>query len=236
MRRNNTLIKINDLNVIFGDQAAISDVNLNIQHGEFIGLIGPNGAGKSTLLRAILGLNTNIKGKVTIAKDCHIGYVPQSGIAKNQQIPMSVAEIVGLETPRLNRREIITRALDEISMSEYINRPYKELSGGQQQRVLIAKALVGNPNLMILDEPTTGIDEQSQKIFFNILRRLQSKGITIIMVSHDVEMVLSLVTRVVCLNRTVLYDGKPSLFDLATYIPETNGSRHLLLHHPKKGI
>ena len=123
------------------------------------------------------------------------------------------------------------QALARVGMKDAAHKPYTQLSGGQQQRVSIAKALASDPNLLVLDEPTTGIDEQSQTEFYDILRSLQQQGLTIIMVSHDVDAVLRLVTRVVCLNRTVLYDGPAEHFEADKYLPQFYKAQHRLLHH-----
>jgi ABC-type Mn2+/Zn2+ transport system ATPase subunit len=108
---------------------------------------------------------------------------------------------------------------------------FAELSGGQQQRVIIAKALAGNAEVLILDEPTTGIDERSQADFYALLTDLQARGVTIILVSHEVDTVLSMVSRVLCLNRSLLYDGPPEHFETDTYMPATYTAHHRQLHH-----
>lgn len=128
-------------------------------------------------------------------------------------------------------RETAIQSLQNVGMADASHKLYTQLSGGQQQRVAIAKALASNPDILVLDEPTTGIDERSQSEFYGILQTLQQRGLTIIMVSHDVDAVLRLVTRVICLNRTVLYDGPAEHFEADKYLPQFYKTQHRLLHH-----
>jgi zinc transport system ATP-binding protein len=219
------LLDVDTLTVSLGGQPVLSDVSFCIHAGEFVGLIGPNGAGKTTLLKVILGLQRQNAGKVQIATR-RIGYIPQRAAIHNGQVPMSVLEVVGLSSPAGAEQ-----ALEEVGMGEFAERQFTNLSGGQQQRVLIAKALASEPEVLILDEPTTGIDERSQTEFYEILQHLQAKGITIIMVSHDIDAVLQLVTRVVCVNGSILYDGPAQHFEADEYLPKFYTTQHRLLHH-----
>lgn len=221
------LIDIDDLTVQFSGEVAIDRISACIHEGEFIGLIGPNGAGKTTLLRVLLGLQAPSSGKITRDHSA-IGYVPQRTRSSEMQLPIGVHEVVGLSRPR---PDAILSALAEVGMADTVHRRFGELSGGQQQRVLIAKALAARPALLILDEPTTGIDEAAQRDFFAILERLSAGGLTIVMVSHDVEAVMAQANRVICLNRRVLYDGPLAGFELEAVLPEMYGSRHQALHH-----
>lgn len=206
----------------------LDDVSLCVHAGEFVGLIGPNGAGKTTLLKAMLGLLR--PGAGTVKKyDGAIGYIPQRSAMHDSLIPISVNEVVMLGS--LGDRAKAQDALKAVRMEHDAGSRFTSLSGGQQQRVLIAKALAANPSLLVLDEPTTGIDEQSQSNFYDILRGLQQQGMAIIMVSHDVDTVLSLVTRVVCLNRAIVYDGAPEHFEADKYLPRMYNAQHRLLHH-----
>ncbi|HJP96328.1 MAG TPA: metal ABC transporter ATP-binding protein [Candidatus Saccharimonadales bacterium] len=221
------LIDADNITVKYGRDTPLKDVSLCVHQGEFIGLIGPNGAGKTTLLRVLLRLVKPATGHINYS-GARIGYVPQRGNLYNSQIPMSVLEVV-----RLGARDgaAAIAALQRVAMDSFAHKPFTELSGGQQQRVAIAKALAGQPHILLLDEPTTGIDEASQHEFYDILRDLQTQGYTIIMVSHDVDAVLNLVTRVICLNQTVLYDGTPEHFESDKYLPGLYKAQHRLLHH-----
>lgn len=226
------LIDVDNLGVVIGNERILDDISFCIHSGEFIGLIGPNGAGKTTLLKVILGLWSATSGKVAIRTGT-IGYIPQRGYTQDNQVPISVLEVV-----KLGSKGSTVTALDcltEVRMQDLAAKRINELSGGQQQRVLIAKALASRPSILILDEPTTGIDEQSQEEFYKMLAKLQTKGIAVIMVSHDVDIVLKLVSRVICLNRTIVYDGKPEHFDADKYLPKLYGQQHRVLHHQHEG-
>lgn len=222
------LLDIDDLSVIYGAEAAIDKVSFCVHSGEFIGLIGPNGAGKTTLLKALLGLIQPSAGKIAKSTG-KIGYIPQRGFMHDSQIPMSVLEVVRLGSH--GNGESAHKALEDVKLGHLAHKRFTQLSGGQQQRILIAKALAANPSLLILDEPATGIDEASQTEFYQVLRKLQTKGITIVMVSHDVDTVLSLVDRVICINRNILYDGPPEHFEADKYLPNFYAGQHRLLHH-----
>ncbi len=222
------LIDVDRLSVTLGAELVLDKVSFCVHSGEFIGLIGPNGAGKTSLLKVILGLSRPTSGKLSKRPD-KVGYIPQRGFAHDTQVPLSVLEVVGLGSKGHKARAV--QALRDVKMFDFLGKRFAELSGGQQQRVLIAKALSADPSLLILDEPTTGIDERSQTEFFQVLAKLQKRGITILMVSHDVDTVLRLVTRVMCLNHSLLYDGPPQHFEADKYLPSFYNQQHRLLHH-----
>jgi zinc transport system ATP-binding protein len=226
------LIDADNLQVRFGGEIAIEDVSLCIHKGEFVGLIGPNGAGKTSLLRAVLGLIEPSKGTVR-KRAVAAGYIPQRGALYNGNVPISAFEVVLLGSR--GSKPVAFEALEAVRMTAVAHRRFNELSGGQQQRIVLAKALASNADLLILDEPTTGIDERLQNEFYELLRTLQQRGITIIMVSHEVDTVLRLVTRVICLNRTILYDGPPEHFEADTYLPKVYAQHHRQLHHRHGG-
>jgi len=222
------LVDVDDLTVVLGGQPVIENASFCVHSGEFIGVLGPNGAGKTTLLKALLGLIKPAEGKILV-ETRKIGYIPQRGFMRGGQVPLSV-----LETVRLGSRGDVAaakEALQEVGMLEHAAESLKNLSGGQQQRVLIAKALASNPGLLILDEPTTGIDQASEAEFYRILGRLKSRGIAIVMVSHDVETIVAQADRVICLNHRILYDGAAEHFEIDQYLPKFYTTRHRLLHH-----
>ncbi|HEX5978624.1 MAG TPA: ABC transporter ATP-binding protein, partial [Nitrososphaeraceae archaeon] len=185
--------------------------------GDLLGIIGPNGAGKTTMFCLILGLLDGYQGKITLFNQDirnnrkalkRIGYIPQK---KNihQGFPATVEEIVSLGAlDRKANNDAITLALKIVGLLEQKDRRIGELSGGQQQRVLIAKALVNEPQLLILDEPTTGIDLETQDKFYSLLRKLNSeKKITIILASHDLDAINKLANKVACINRKMTFHG-----------------------------
>lgn len=222
------LLDIDNLSIKYGDEYAIKDVSFCIHRGEFVGLIGSNGAGKTTLLKAVLGLIQPTSGKISL-DTASIGYVPQRGATYNGIVPVSVLEVVSLGTDGQVRSA--KQALAKVQMDKLAHKRFTELSSGQQQRVGIAKALAGGADVLVLDEPATGIDERTQTEFYSLLSDLQSQNVTIILVSHEVDTVLKLATRVICLNRTVLYDGTAKHFEADKYMPQTYKQQHMRLHH-----
>ncbi len=172
------VVEINNLTVQYPDVKALDDVSFVINHGDFLGIIGPNGAGKSTLFDSMLGLNTKYKGTIKffgedIRKSKNylkeIGYVPQKQIFE-KNFPVTVNDVVRMGLRNESDENKIDEILQQLWIHELSNRRIGELSGGQQQRVFIAKALVNNPKILILDEPITGIDQQSIELFYSILR------------------------------------------------------------------
>lgn len=226
------LVDIDGLSVKLGSELALDNISLCVHTGEFVGIIGPNGAGKTTLLRAMLKLISPTQGNVHIKLN-QVGYISQHSAQHDQQLTINVLEIVKLGSRGAQDKAI--EALNAAGIADLKHRKFTELSGGQQQRVLIAKALASDPKLLILDEPTTGIDEHAQTEFYSVLSSLQKKGISIVMVSHDVDTVLTLVTRVICLNRSILYDGAPEHFETDKYLPSFYTAQHRQLHHHHGG-
>jgi len=216
-----SIVEINNLTVHYPDVKALDDVSFVVNEGDFLGIIGPNGAGKSTLFDCMLGLNTKYKGTIKFfGKDIRnsknylkgIGYVPQKPIFE-KNFPVTVNDVVRMGLRNESDKEKIDEILQQLWIHELRNRRIGELSGGQQQRVFIAKALVNNPKILILDEPVAGIDQQSIELFYSILRELNSKQkITIIWSSHDLDAVNKLANHVACLNRTLFFHGESEKF------------------------
>jgi len=216
-----SIVEINNLTVHYPDVKALDDVSFVVNEGDFLGIIGPNGAGKSTLFDCMLGLNTKYKGTIKFfGKDIKnsknylkgIGYVPQKPIFE-KNFPVTVNDVVRMGLRNESDKEKIDEILQQLWIHELRNRRIGELSGGQQQRVFIAKALVHNPKILILDEPVAGIDQQSIELFYSILRELNSKQkITIIWSSHDLDAVNKLANHVACLNRTLFFHGESEKF------------------------
>ena len=211
-----TVVEIKNLTVKYPDVKALDDVSFEVNKGDFLGIIGPNGAGKSTLFASMLNLLTDYEGTIKFfGKDIRksknylkqIGYVPQKPIFE-KNFPVTVKDVVRMGLQNESDADRIDEILQQLWIHELGNRRIGELSGGQQQRVFIAKALVHNPKLLILDEPVTGIDQQSIELFYSILRELNSKqNITIIWSSHDLDAVNQLANHVACLNRTLFFHG-----------------------------
>ncbi len=193
-----SMIVVENVSFGYGKEDILTDVNFIVERQEYVGIIGANGAGKSTLMKLILGQLTPSKGTVTVHTDS-IGYVPQVGFHAVNNFPANVEEIVmtGLYSevgmfhfPKKQHRKQVKDILELVGMQEYWKRMLSELSGGQQQRVLIARALVQNPELLILDEPLTGIDKEAGELLYQLLAKLnRERGITIVMVTHNMEQV-----------------------------------------------
>ncbi len=233
---------IEHLTVQYPDVKALDDVSFTVNKGDFLGIIGPNGAGKSTLFASMLGLHTKYKGTIKFfgqdirkSKDYlkEIGYVPQKPIFE-KNFPATVNDVVKMGLRKESDANKIDEILQQLWIHELSKKRIGELSGGQQQRVFIAKALVNNPKLLILDEPVTGIDQQSIELFYSILKELNSKQkITIIWSSHDLDAVNQLANHVACLNRTLFFHGESDEFfendELVKQYSEASMQEHM--HH-----
>ena len=236
------IVEIDHLTIEYPDVKAIDDVSFTVNQGDFLGIIGPNGAGKSTLFASMLSLNTKYKGTIKffgtdIRKSKNylkeIGYVPQKPIFE-KNFPATVNDVVKMGLQKESDESKIDEILQQLWIHELSERRIGELSGGQQQRVFIAKALVNNPKVLILDEPVTGIDQQSIDLFYSILKELNSKqNITIIWSSHDLDAVNKLANHVACLNRTLFFHGESDDFfkndDLVKQYSEASMQEHM--HH-----
>jgi len=201
----------------------LDDVSFEIKKGDFLGIIGPNGAGKTTLFKCMLGLNKDYSGTIKIfnkeiKKDYKkiykkIGYIPQSNNF-DQRFPATVKEIIQLGTigKKVDGKKM-DNLLELTGISEYLNRRIGDLSGGQQQRVMITKALIHEPELLILDEPATAIDANILKLFYKLLIKLnKEKNITIIWSSHDLDAVNLLSNKVACIYKKLLFHGRSEEF------------------------
>jgi len=236
------VVEIDHLTIEYPDVKAIDDVSFTVNQGDFLGIIGPNGAGKSTLFAAMLGLNAKYKGTIKffgtdIRKSKNylkeIGYVPQKPIFE-KNFPATVNDVVKMGLQKESDENKVDEILQQLWIHELSERRIGELSGGQQQRVFIAKALVNNPKVLILDEPVTGIDQQSIDLFYSILKELNSKqNITIIWSSHDLDAVNKLANHVACLNRTLFFHGESDDFfendELVKQYSEASMQEHM--HH-----
>ena len=235
-------VEISNLTVKYPEVVALDNVSFVIKQGDFLGIIGPNGAGKSTLFDSMLGLNTTYTGTIKFfdedikkSKTYHqeIGYVPQRPEFESN-FPATVSDVVRMGLRKKSDDKKVDEILQQLMLHELRDRRIGALSGGQLQRVFIAKALVHDPKILILDEPNTGVDQQSINLFFGILKELNSKhGITIIWSSHDLDAVNKLANHVACLNRTLFFHGESEKFfsddDLVKQYSEASMQEHM--HH-----
>lgn len=209
------IVEIKNLGVRYDDVVALEHVNLSIYDDDFIGIIGPNGGGKSTLVKAIMGIVSH-SGEVTYGesllrhKKPHIGYLPQIS-SFDKAFPISVSEVVmsGLQAERglfggfgRSERKRVEEVLERAHLLELRKRAIGELSGGQLQRVMLCRAIISNPKLLVLDEPTNFVDNRFENELYMLLRDL-NKDMAIVMVSHDLGTISSVVRNIVCVNRHV---------------------------------
>lgn len=203
------LVTINGLSVKHGTHQALANVALTIDKGEIVTIVGPNGSGKSTLLRCIIGAMTPDSGTILKAAGMRIGYVPQK-LAIDATMPLTAARFLSL--PKRRSASHIQEALQQVGADGLQDRPMAGLSGGQFQRVLLARALMDKPDLLILDEPTTGLDQPgSADLYTQIEQVRQDTGAAVLMVSHELHVVMSASDRVVCLNGHVCCHGTPEI-------------------------
>lgn len=219
------VIDIRNLSVSYGNILALQDINMQVARGDFVGIIGPNGGGKSTLLKSILGLVTPVKGSIAVLgkspveSRSQLGYVPQA-TAINREFPISVREAVLMgrmvsQNGFMHRyqpedHDITQHYLQCLEISNLADRQIGQLSGGQLQRVLIARALVVQPQILLLDEPTASLDAHSSSQIYELLQGLNQQ-VTILVVTHDSLAVSSYLKTIACINRTLYYHGGPEL-------------------------
>ena len=241
------IINVDNLSYYYDSFPSLDHISFSVEKGDFLGIIGPNGAGKTTLFQCILGIMNNFSGEISLFGSNvkqnkkilqRIGYVPQKK-SVDQNFPATVTEIVSLGVIGKDiKKESIESAIEFVELGTYRNKRIGELSEGQQQRVIIAKALVKQPELLILDEPTTGIDSAAQNKFYELLTRLnKDKGITIVWSSHDMNAVEKLASKVACIDRKLFFHGESEDFfgneeRMKSYV-EFAMQSHMNLHFDK---
>lgn len=222
-----TVFRADHVSFAYNNRTVLRDVSFDVTRGEFVGVIGPNGSGKSTLIKLLVGLIKPKTGSIEIFgqsladfKDWQrIGYVSQRATHFDIGFPATVREVVSLG--RVSRvgllrqlqksdHEAIAKALEDTGMSDMQTRLIGNLSGGQQQRVFIARALAQKPEVLVLDEPTIGVDPEAHQSFFDLMRDLHDrKTLTIVLISHEVDVVLTEVTKLLCINQDLIFAGTP---------------------------
>lgn len=250
------MIELRNITFAYERQKVLDGIHLSLMQGEFLGLVGPNGSGKSTLVKCMLGLLQPDEGEVyylgqplkKFSGNLEIGYVSQKANHFNHGFPATVAEIVATGLfgkmglfRRMGKKEWarVNEAIELVGLASYAQRSMGQLSGGQQQRALIARALVAEPKLLILDEPTVGIDAEGAARFYRLMDQLhREKGLTMLLVTHEIEHVISFLDRVACLNRQLHFLGESRLFlenrqEILSrvhgyYFPETDHTNMLL--------
>jgi len=246
------IIEVQGVSFAYGQEKILDQITFNVHAGDYLGLVGPNGAGKTTLLKIILGLLPPLSGSIKLFgqdisqfKDwSKIAYVPQKVTNFDPNFPATVLEVVlmGRYARRgLGRRlkpadrQVSQQALQQVNLADYSSRLIGDLSGGQQQRVFIARALASQPEVIFLDEPTTGVDQASQDDFYLLLRKLNRQlGLTLILITHDVERVVNEAMHIACIDHTLVCHSSPAEFLQSVHSTNLLGREVKILPHHHK--
>ncbi|MCH9297737.1 zinc ABC transporter ATP-binding protein ZnuC [Pantoea allii] len=202
-----SLVTLENVSISFDQRPVLSGVSLELHPGKILTLLGPNGAGKSTLVRVVLGLLAPTSGQVRRSADLRIGYVPQK-LHIDPTLPVTVERFMRLS--RGARNQDILPALKRVQAGHLLKSPLQKLSGGETQRVLLARALLSQPQLLVLDEPTQGVDVNGQVALYDLINQLRHElNCAVLMVSHDLHLVMAKTDEVLCLNHHICCSGTP---------------------------
>lgn len=221
-----TMIQVNDLSFGYGQQNILRNISFSIQQGEIVAVLGPNGSGKSTLMRLLVGLIEPIQGAIQFAESLsstQMSYVSQEASQRVQSgFPATVREVVAsglygklglFRWMKKSDWSQVDHVLKQVGLLEWKKRNIGKLSGGQRQRALLARSLVSQPQLLLLDEPTVGVDVEAKKNFYQLLKQFNhSQGLTILLVTHDLDMAPQVANRIICLNQELIFVGTSEEF------------------------
>lgn len=238
----NEFIAVENVSKAYGDTAVVDHVTFTIARGSITAMIGPNGAGKSTLAKMVMGLLSPTSGTICIEGKrpqelrTQIGYVPQR-FTYTSGVPITVQEFLMLSLHAAGKHErektdIIERRFKDVGLTDVMHRQLHQLSGGQLQRMLIARALLTDKKLLILDEPVAGVDMEGRKSIYELLKELNQKhGMTILIISHELDVVFNDADQVLCINRRMLCRGKPKETLTEAVMAEMYGLQHQAHYH-----
>ena len=232
------LIELENVTCRYGRDPVLIDVDITVRPGDFFGVVGPSGSGKSTLLKAMAGAVHPVAGRIVRPRSTAIGYVPQVETV-NWFFPVTVREAVlmarigGRHVPWSSKEDVrqADRVLERLGLGELSNRHIRELSGGQQQRVFVARALLRRPDLLLLDEPTSGVDVRTRHDVMHLIHELHHEGIAIVLTTHDLNGIASHLPQIVCLNREVVAVGRPRHVITPDVLERTYGAAMEVLVH-----
>lgn len=234
------IIEVDNVSFSYGKNEVLKNISLEIHQGDYLGIVGPNGGGKTTLVKLMLGLLTPDSGKVHLRAK-QVAYVAQKATNFDPRFPLTVQEMVSMgrfaqrgifRSLTKKDEEIVDWALEQVEMKEFKDRLIGNLSGGQQQRVFMARALAQKPEIIFLDEPTTGVDANSQQQFYQLLEKLNKElKITLILISHDINMVIKQVTEVVCVNQILACNVSAAEFVKGNYLEKLFGEQMKFIMH-----
>jgi len=237
--RDANLVSLAGVTCRYRTEPVLEGVDLNVQQGSMVGVVGPSGSGKTTLLKTILGVVDPVAGRVSRRERLRVAYVPQVETV-NWSFPVTVAECVlmgrteGRRLPwaSIAERRQVAGVLDRLGIGDLGERHIRELSGGQQQRMFVARALVSEPDLVLLDEPTSGVDARIRHELMHLLGDLNDEGLTILLTTHDLNGIATHLPQLICLNRRVIAEGTPfEVLTPATLEATFGASMDVLMHH-----
>ena len=232
------LVRLDDVAASYGDSVVLHDVSFHVHEDQFTGIVGPNGAGKTTLLRVLLGTLKPVRGTVYRKPGLRFAYVPQLETV-NWNFPVTVMECVlmsrtaGRLLPWASREEKaeVFRVLERLGIGELAERHIRELSGGQQQRMFLARSLLRQPQLLLMDEPTSGVDVSTRHDVLHLLADLHEEGVAIVLTTHDLNGMAAHLPHLVCVNHRIVADGSPAQVITPDVLEQTFGARMEVLEH-----
>jgi ABC-type Mn2+/Zn2+ transport system ATPase subunit len=232
------LLSAQDMSVSYGSGLVLDHVTTSIRSGDFVGIVGPSGAGKTSLLRAFIGTVTPVHGSVNRQPNLRIGYVPQLETV-DWNFPVTVRDVVLMaahrEAPRpwvsKTLRDRVDQLLEQLGVPGVAGRHIRALSGGQQQRVFLARALFGEPDVLLLDEPTSGVDVRTRHEVLHLLDDLNAEGLSVVLTTHDLNGIAAHLPRLICVNKRVIGDGAPAAVLTPEILEATYGAPMDVLDH-----
>ncbi|MFM1839460.1 MAG: hypothetical protein RIS37_726 [Actinomycetota bacterium] len=234
----NPLINCEHVSCTYGNAAVLDDVYMKINRGEFVGVDGPSGSCNTTLLKDNLGTHPVAQGSITTQPKLTLGYVPQVETV-DWYFPVTVEEVIVMTRsrttwwPRISKSErtAVREVLERLGIGDVAHRHIRELSGGQQQRVFLARAMFRDPDILIMDEPTSGVDVRTRHEVLHLLADLHAEGMTILLTTHDLNGLAAHLPRLVCLNKRVIADGNPREVLTPSVLEATYGAPMEVLEH-----